>query len=169
MEFINGDPEKDFLTQNPELKLIPFVKNLIKGKKDTNAILWSLYLVEDPKSKFYTALSKEERIDIVQKTYNVNYEEDCGYLVQDYAKMTMSINERNYKFLNDKLQAMLLEIGGADLEDATDFFGKLPNITKGMDVFEAKYKKEIEDREEVSKNLAKGERQSGLFTQMQNN
>ena len=81
MEFtlVTGDPDKDFLSQNPELKFFPFVNAIqLKYKEEkVSQILWSLYLVEDPKSKIYYGIKYEDRINVVENKYGIDYAKEC--------------------------------------------------------------------------------------------
>ncbi len=156
---VQGDPDHDFLKQNPELKFYEFIKRMQK-RYDTdtvNGILWSLYLVEDPKSKLYYGIRYEERVQIAEEKYKLSYVEDCLDYKEDYCKAILSTHERNYKRMNDKLQQMFGEIDGADLEDATKFFSQLDKIYKGLDLVENKYAAEILE----SKNKYRGDIQPG--------
>ena len=161
-ELVTGDPDSDFFTQNPELQFFPFVKTLINkhGSTDASKIMWSLYLVEDPKSKIYHAIHVDERIDIVEKRYGINYGEDAAPYVYDYIKAAMGPHAANYKLINDHFQKMLHALSGKDIDESADFLSKLKNIYNGLEIAEDKYVKETE----TQKTKYKGDREpGGLF------
>lgn len=102
---VTGDPSADFLQQNPELEFWPFVTKIkMDNEKKVNEILWSLYMVEDPKSKIYHGLSYEERVDVVEKRYGIFYVDDCVPYKDAYINACMGPHERVFKRLTDKFQ-----------------------------------------------------------------
>lgn len=142
---VSGDPSADFLQQNPELDFWPFVTKIkIDKEKKVNEILWSLYMVEDPKSKIYHGLNYEERIDVVEKRYGIEYIDDCVPYKEAYINACMGPHERVFKRLSDKFQKMVIAVENAELEEATEFFTKMANMYKGLDLVEAKYAVELE-------------------------
>lgn len=161
-ELVTGDPNLDFFTQNPQLEFFSFIE-LIKNKhkkEKANDILWSLYLVEDPKSKIYYGLQYDERIEKVEKKYNISYGEDCAPYKDAYINAAMGPHERNYKRLNDKFQKMIIALDSCEIDEAADFFAKLQTMYKGLDVVESKCVAEAAE----FKNKYKGDREpGGLF------
>ena len=88
--FISGDPEQDFLTQNPELRYFPFVQKMINSTPElVNNIMWSLYIVEHPKAKVYYHVPMEQRIEIAENRYKVCYAEDCVPYRKDFCEASM--------------------------------------------------------------------------------
>lgn len=160
---VTGDPSVDFFQQNPELEFYPFVAKIkIDHKKKASDILWALYMAEDPKSKIYHGLDYEERIDVVEKKYSVDYVDDCVPYKDAYINAAMGPHERIFKRLNDKFQKMVIANEASDLEEATDFFAKIAGMYKGLDLIESKYAAELEQ----SKQKLKGNKKpGGLYNQ----
>ncbi len=148
MEFtlVTGDPDKDFLSQNPELKFFPFVNAIqLKYKEEkVSQILWSLYLVEDPKSKIYYGIKYEDRINVVENKYGIDYAKECTEWIDSYTNAAMGPHERNYKRLQDKYQKMIQSVENSELKESVEFFKNISLFTKGMDQIEEKYTKELE-------------------------
>lgn len=158
-ELVFGDPNADFFEQNPQLEFFSFVQGLIQknGKKRAGDIMWSLYLVEDPKSKIYYGISIDNRIAAAEKKYGINYAEDCAPYKEDYINAAMGPHERNFKRLNDKFQKMIIALDGSEIDEAAEFFSKLQTMYKGLDVVEAKYVTETVEL----KSQYKGDRKPG--------
>ncbi len=164
---ITGDPEKDFLEQNPELRYFPFVQKVCnKHKGRANDILWSLYLVEHPKSKLYYGLPKEETIGIVEKRYKVVYLEDCIPNLEDFCNASMHPHQLHYKLIYDAFKRQLWGLGSMEGTEIMDFFGKLEKAYKSIEIAEDKYTTE----EATMQSKFKGDKvQGGLWTTQQDN
>lgn len=161
---VSGDPDEDFFVQNPEMQFYPFVqkiKNSLFNNRSSD-ILWSLYMVEDPKSKIYYGMDMEARIEAVEKKYHVNYIDDCVPYRDAYINAAMGPHEKNYKRLNDKFQKMIAAAESLEINEATDFFAKLKNMYIGLDSIEEKYVIELEKAKERYKGKIKP---GGLFRQ----
>lgn len=158
---VQGDPAGDFLEQNPELKFLPFVQRILdRHKTRASKVLWSLYLVEDPKSKIYHALIYEQRVYEVEKTYSISYVDDCVPYKDEYINAALGPHERMYKRLNDKFQNMILEVEVSDLDDSMTFFAKLEPMAKSLASFEEKY---VAERETQNVAKHKGGQLPGLM------
>lgn len=159
---VKGTPEEDFFKQNPELQYRSSVKRLIRkvGKKEAGRIMWAVYLTEDLNSTFYPLRTEEKRMEVAK-----NYLEDEDFdwdeyesLIEDYPNMAMGVEARNYKRLNDKFQAMLSEVEGADLKLASTFYSKLDSIYKGLE-----RAKEMYDKENAKASQVRGSEEGGMF------
>ena len=160
-EFVIGDPDKDFFEQNPQIKLFPFCEAIMnRHEKAASNVMWSLYVVEDPKSKIYYAMPYSERIELVEKKYNVNYLGDCMPYTHQYINACMNPHERNYKLIYDELQTMLFSLKTQEFFQKQEFITKLPGIYKALDLAEAKYKQESA---EVIQKARGGKVSGGLF------
>jgi len=160
--FVAGNPEANFWEQNPEIRLFPFAKKIIDeyGEDKAGDIMWSLYLVEDPKSKLYFGMSLSERISVAETRYNINYEDDIINYREKYIEAAMGPHERTFKKLYDKFQKMVSSIENKDLDESIEFFSKIQAMQKGMDLFETKYATELE---EAKKKYRGDKKPGGLF------
>lgn len=159
---VSGDPAADFFEQNPQLRFYTFVDKMIArhGEKKASDIMWSLYLVEDPKSKIYYGIHYDDRVEKVEKKYNISYQFDCFEYKDDYINAAMGPHERNYKRLNDKFQKMIIALDGSEIEETTEFFSKLQTMYKGLDIVEAKY---VTEAAETKVNYKGDRKPGGLF------
>lgn len=158
--FISGDPEHDFLTQNPEIRYFPFVQKMINSQPEmVNAIMWSLYLVEHPKSKIYYHVPMEERIAIVEERFKVLYTEDCVPYRQKFCEACMHPHQLHYKLIYDAFQRQLWGFGYLEQDEILDALGKLKKVFESIDEAEAKY---IAEEKQVTA-FKGGGRAGGLF------
>lgn len=138
--FISGDPEQDFLTQNPELRYFPFVQKMINSTPElVNNIMWSLYLVEHPKAKIYYHVPMEQRIEIAENRYKVCYAEDCVPYRKEFCEASMHPHQLHYKLIYDAFQRQLWGFSSLEQDDILDALGKLEKVFKSIDVAEDKY------------------------------
>jgi len=73
MHVVEGDQEKDFFDQNPELRYFPEIQRLIQkhGPKKAGFYMWATFMFEDPRSKIYK-VPIDEKTDIIMKNYLAN-------------------------------------------------------------------------------------------------
>jgi len=141
MGLVVGNPENDFFDQNPELLYFSSISKLIqdKGKKEASRLMWVVYLLEDPNSKFYR-IPREIRIDEVKKNYYNFKEEDIKDLVTLYTTLTLSKEESLFKIQFDKLEEMTVYLrelkvdDGDDLKKILDISTKLGKMWSNLEV-----------------------------------
>lgn len=149
-KFVQGDPEKDFFEQNPQIKYFPEINKVVKeeGLERAGKIMWAIYLTEDPSSKFYPMHLLKKR-ELVQHIYLEDEEfdwEQYKELIEAYPEYAMSHAKRRYKRLSDKFDDLVHR-----LEDETDvttlvrMYTNLEKILEGLDKAAKKVEKEEED------------------------
>lgn len=167
-KFIQGDPDKDFWEQNPELKYFNCTRQLIEqvGPLVGSSIMWAVYLTESPESKYYP-MDLAERRNIIATNYLKIPDFDWDkydYLIADFPDISMSKVQRWYKALVDAFDNAVYEIKKFDVKKEKEFnqfiqvFSKLETMFKGIDRVEAKYEAEKEKFKE-----SRGQGQSGFF------
>lgn len=139
-QFVTGNPDVCFFEQNPELQYITEFKNLIdsKGKLIAGKILWSIYMIEDPKSKIFR-MSREEKIKEITENYYSEYDEKKHKNISIlYASICLEKEERLYNIHAEKLDELTTYIETLDLQVETEFsryiriMDKLPKIWDGL-------------------------------------
>lgn len=102
---VDGDPDKDFWEQNPDVKYIPPFNKLYK-KKFGGEMMWVLYFLEDPKSVFHRQGPAEKR-EIISETYIEGRfkMEDCEEYVEAYNRECLTEAERAYKKWGEMLNS----------------------------------------------------------------
>lgn len=163
-KLVKGDPDKSFFSQNPELRYLTPVKDLIEkeGVKKAGRIMWAIYMVEDLNSTLYHMPQEDKKAEVKN-----NYLKDPDFewdeysdLIAAYPDLAMSVEARNYKRLNDKFQSMLDNVEGADLKAATTFYKSLKSIYEGLE-----YAKKMYDEEMSKQTEYRGSEQGGFFNQ----
>lgn len=159
---IQGDPEGDFLTQNPELRYFPFIRKLINSRtpEEVSNILWSLYLVEHPKNKLYYHLPMDQRREIVEERFSVSYEEDCVPHRQDFCQLLMHPHQLHYKLIYDAWQRQLWGFASLEQDEILDALGKLDKAFKSIETAESKYV--VEDKQ-IMTSFKGGAAPGGLY------
>lgn len=136
---ITGNPELDFFEQNPELKFKTEFKQLLeKYPKNASKIAWSVYMIEDPNSKFFR-MPREERIAEIQKNYYNLDTEEHKHLLDAYGRLALTKEQNMFKIhidAMDRLTANLkeLDVGeDSDHNKLTRVLEKLPKIWDGLE------------------------------------
>ncbi len=144
---VTGNPEIDFFKQNPELRYLSPIKNIIDKYSESEAskILWAIYLLEDIGSKFYR-LPRIERLSEIRKHYYDIDEKEFEELIAVYPMLVgYSKEQRLYKIQADKLDELTIHLRGLkiekDFEKVLKIQEKMPKIWEGYDRI---YKKMIE-------------------------
>lgn len=145
MEFVNGNPELNFFEQNPELRYISEFSDLVKkeGLENASKILWSIYMIEDPKSKLFR-MPKKDRIREVKANYYSEYSHDRNKLINVYTLLCIEKEERLYSIHIEKLEELTTELKSLSVSNDKEFnkyiriMDKLPKIWEALDKVKAK-------------------------------
>lgn len=157
-----GNINEDFFEQNSELTLLSEAKKLIASetKQTASKIMWAVYLLEDPNSRFYR-MPREERIaEIKRDYYDLNIEK-YKPLIEQYVKTALTKEEilfKQYADMVDKLMARASKLNmetDAGLKTAVSILDKLPKIWDGF------HKVKQQMKEEGSKTQIKGNAKEG--------
>lgn len=124
---IHGDYSKDdFFKMNPELSLISEIAN-IKSRKDGSKIMWAIFLVEHPDSRFYNIGDISTKRKEVEKNY-LQEEIDWERLepaTKALIDVTTSDNKRSLKIWKEKAQELDQYVKSLDFEKNSDILLKL--------------------------------------------
>jgi len=140
--FVTGDPDQDFFKQNPELKYISEFKALIdtRGKEEASKIMWSLYMIEDPKSKIFRMPRKDKLLEVKTNYWPEFDEEQFTALGKTYGKYCMEKEEFLYNIqiekldqLTEILRTLTISDDDSDLSKYIRIMDKLPKIWDGLD------------------------------------
>lgn len=165
--FVNVPPglnkeTHDFFEWNPELRYFDCINQLVKsvGPMTASNIMWAVYLVLDPDSKFYA-----ERLEIRKKHIADNFLkipdfdwDSIDYVLSCYPKISMSPAKNDYYRVRSLFNKMLDEVEGEESEKIQAFLAKLSSIYLGIDKSENRMVKEKGKAIEV-----KGTQQPGKF------
>lgn len=158
----NLDLSHDFFEYNPELRYYDCINRLIKnvGPKVASNVMWAIYLVIDPDSKFY-AQQFEVRKDNIAKNFlkipDFNWD-DYDYVISCYPDISMSPSKSDYYRIRKLFNRVLDDADGEEINIATNFLSKLNGIYVGLDKAEVRMSKEKQQAKDV-----RGEEQPGKF------
>lgn len=151
---ITGNPEKDFFEQNPELKQRPEFQGLLKNnsKSESSKIMWSVYFLEDPSSKFYN-IPYEQRIKDIQEVFNPDFDPEERYtkeVISVFPRVTMSKKKIMYKIQMDAMDSLTahLKVLQESIDEDSSFnklvkvMEKLNKMWEGLDNIESKFLEE---------------------------
>lgn len=156
---IQGDPEKDFFEQNPEVKYFPDFQKIIKeegSKERASRVMWAVYLTRDPNSDWYHMSTKEKEA-LAKESYLKDQEFDFDeykWLIKAYEKNLMDVTERNFSVWVRKLEQMTNRLDELSFGDKNDklilsYFTSLDKIWdtiyKVRDKFETHRKQQAEE------------------------
>jgi hypothetical protein len=141
MSLIIGNPDNDFFLENPELKYISTFKKLLEeySAKEVSKIMWSIFLYEDPNSKFYR-IPKELRLKEIQDNYYKFDPIKFKEVIRSYTTLILSKEENLYKIQMDKLDEITVYLKDLNLDESEDFkksmqiMGKLSKIWTDLEV-----------------------------------
>lgn len=149
---ITGNPEQDFFDQNPELKYMTAfakVQNEL-SKSEASKLMWSVYLLEDPDSKFYS-MPYKDRLAEIQDLYNPDFNVDdplTKELITIYPRITMSKEKFMYKEQVDAMDALTTHLKTLRTEMTEDdksfnkfikVMEKLGKMWDGLDTIKQKF------------------------------
>lgn len=114
MHIIEGDPEKPFFEQNPELRYLPDVKALIDqhGEKKAGIYMWATYMYEDPRSKIYKVPS-DEKNTIILDNYMLPQDASCKlidleHIRKVYPNIILTKTQVLYKGYADQMDEFMV-------------------------------------------------------------
>ena len=159
------DKEKhDFFDYNPELRYFDCINNLIKkvGGKLASDVMWAVYLVLDPDSKYF-ASQLNTRKELISKNFlNIpDFDWDIYEEVMTcYPTISMSPSKSDYYRIRSLFDTLLNEVEKSkkDKDAIQSFFNTLERTYKGLDNAETRMAKEKDKAAEV-----KGQDQPGKF------
>lgn len=151
-KFTKGDINKDFFDENPEIAFFSEMIEFRNGNKDASRIMWSIYLSEDPDSRFYKAFRDvKKRRAVIEKEYLKTTDfkwEDYNQYIRLYLEWTLSDSKRSLKTWKDKIRELDIYIGtlefGQDDERLFKIIEKAKPLWVTMEEIEKKVKAESE-------------------------
>ena len=115
MSLVKGNPEHNFFLENPELKYISVFKKLLEeySEKEASKIMWSIFLYEDPDSKFYR-IPKELRLKEIQDNYYKIHKYKNKYVCNNYNHFNIyeniNITKEQYKMLVESKDIIVIKM-----------------------------------------------------------
>jgi len=166
MYVIEGDPEKSFFEQNPELRYIPEVAKLIRkyGEEKAGIYMWASYMFEDPRSKIYR-IPIDERTELIKESYlskrlpdfDVN---DLSDVRAAYPTMVLTKTQILYKGYADKIDEANVFIRSLNFDTSGDkILHMLEKITKMWPTYE-KIADKLQEEEASGSEVRKGIKES---------
>ena len=159
---IVGNINEDFFNQNSEMTVLSEVKKLMKeeDRETASKIMWSIYLVEHPKSIFYR-LDKDDRIKEVKEGYYnldiIKYKP----IVDQFNKLILSKEERMLKDFQDTLEKIVKKVRESNYNSTKDLDFALKATEKFPKMYEGLKKLETAMKEENSKTQLRGNATQG--------
>ncbi len=151
VSFVDGDPSKDFFEQNPQLLAISSFAKMSK-RKDGSKLMWAVFLIEDPKSKFFQR-PEQSRRDLIANDFLGDASFNWGDLHQvilDYNENCISRVARAYKLLTMKYDEMMEIAMTHEINDIKDvgavggiIFSKLDDMNTALEKAAEKLAAEI--------------------------
>ena len=154
MSKISGDPNLDFLEQNPSYKFVSDFQQILKrhGKEKSSKIIWSCFLLEDPTSTLFR-IPRKERLEEIKSTYFPDFsEEKYSEEIRIFKRFSLTPEERFYGIHIKKLEQITDYLDSLDPKDLRQY-GRYVEIIKDLPkIWEAlkKVKKEMIDSETQS-------------------
>jgi IS1 family transposase len=166
MHAIEGDPEKDFFEQNPELRYIPDIKRQVDrfGEKKAGHFMWAAYMFEDPRSKIYK-VPIDERTEIVLKGYLAGKVDDAKIeelrdIREAYPRIILTKNQILYKGYADKIDEANVYIRSLNFDTHGDkILSMLEKVTKMWPTYE-KISEKMEEEESANSEVRRGVKES---------
>lgn len=162
MYIIEGDPEKSFFEQNPEIRYFAETKALISscGEEEAGIYMWAAYMFEDPRSKIYK-VPIDERTDIVINNYAKERMKDFSkskFMKQldpirmFYPKLILSKTQILYKGYADQMDEFMVYTKSLPIASQADKkLIYLEKMTKMWPTYEKVSEKMVEEQEETSR------------------
>lgn len=149
MSLITGDPNKDIFEQNPEIEFISGIKEFIKkcgGKKKASKLLWAVYMVEDPNSKLFRIMDREERMSEVAKNFLGDEKfdwSDLDTIISSYGRIALTKEEVFFNIWSQKLDELQAYLKFTDIsqdpESILKIMEKIPKIIDGYEETKNKF------------------------------
>jgi hypothetical protein len=114
VHIVEGDPEKPFFEQNPELRYIPEIKVLIDkhGESKAGYYMWATYMFEDPRSKIYKVPLDEKKVIILENYLKVKDSttnlEDIEKIRYSYPNIILTKTQVLYKGYADQMDEYMV-------------------------------------------------------------
>lgn len=140
---VSGNPSLDFFEQNPELQYITEFAELKKSSKNYSKILWSIYLLEDPRSKFFR-MTFEERLEEIRANYFKLDIEKHSSVINSYKRLVLTREQQLYKIYQKKMEDLTESVEKMSLKEDKSLnniikiFEKLPKMWEGLEVIKKK-------------------------------
>ncbi len=122
---IQGNPDLDFLDQNPEFRYLTPFKNMLLsyGPEESSRIFWAVYLMEHPNSSLYR-IPREDRKQEIEDNYlegEFPWEEDeIKDFSGEFMKLSLSKTQLLYKIWADKLDELSSYLAGLSFDKKTE-------------------------------------------------
>lgn len=145
MNLITGDPSIDFFEQNPELKYLGSFKELYNSDKysyaEKSKIAWSIYLMEDPTSKFFR-IPRDERKTEIETNYfeGIIDWEDLKNFTDSYSRLVLNKEQALFKIWADKLDELTAYLKSLNFDVEKESL-RAERIMKEMDKIWRSYEK----------------------------
>lgn len=167
--FVNVPPnlnkdEHDFFEYNPELRYFGCINQLMKsvGAKLASDVMWAVYLVLDPESKFFGQRLIERKATIATNFLGISdfAWDQYDYVMACYPEISMSPAKSDYFRVRNIFNRLLDDVEAVeDISKIQSFLTSLDKTYAGMDKAEMRMTKEKEQAKEL-----RGSQKPGKFT-----
>ena len=124
---IQGDYSKDdFFKSNPELSLLSEINGL-RDRENASQVMWSIYLVEHPDSRFYRIGDRQKKREEIEKNFlkcKLDWE-NLDKVILEFISVTTSDTKRSYKIWKEKAQDLDNYVKSLTFEENSDILLKL--------------------------------------------
>lgn len=120
---IQGSPDKNFWEFNGELRFLTPFKKLIDeyGDKESSLIMWSIYMIEDPRSRFYRMAKEQRTVEVTNNYYPAFDPQKYPDAVTSYGYLTLSKEENLFKIQMDKIDELTSYLKQLSFDNEVDF------------------------------------------------
>lgn len=135
--FVTGNPELDFLEQNPLLRYITEFKELYETEENASKILWSTHMIEDPRSAIFR-MPREEKIQEVRDNYFKDYDpEKWPKVTMAYFQKCMDKEAWMYAIQAEKMDEMMMDLRKLSILNDKDFNKYLKIMDKATKIWDS--------------------------------
>lgn len=157
MFVVEGDPEKPFFEQNPELRYLPEVRLLVHqhGEDKAGVYMWASYMFEDPRSKIYK-VPIDDRTEMILSNYieprligsfdKEKVIQELAGIREAYPRLALTKSQLLYKTYADKIDEALAYVRSLDFDSSAErIMHIMEKVTKMWPTYEKAAEKMRED------------------------
>lgn len=126
-KIVKEEIDQSIWKQNPELKLFPPCRELIKkvGQEEASILTWVAYLMYHPQSSFArTTVDFEQRFTYIISNFDIDlslnqFEEEYGEYVDEFLNIILSKHQKMFRMWDDRLDKITAEVIKRDTTEKT--------------------------------------------------
>lgn len=135
--FVTGNPELDFLEQNPLLRYITEFKELYETDENASKILWSIHMIEDPKSAIFR-MPRQEKIQEIKDNYFPEFDpNNYEKVTLAYFRKCMDKEAWMYATQAEKMDEMMMDLRKLSITNDKEFIKYIKIMDKATKIWES--------------------------------